>query len=221
MFATDRDLWILKPRLFDDIAFSAQARLLNRPCTVSSGSQRLVFTGIDLQSLAITPGMVIALDGYGRFEITRVDSSTVLSVSRLRASSDAPTIPIPAPDAATTAATVLTFAPQLDLAHRALLALLGIEPGEPPATPPPGAAYASQITNPHAMVRAESLGALHLIFSAASALAPSGALLGDRAQMYADRAAAQRSRLSIHLDLNGDGLTDTTRSPSTTRLRRA
>ncbi len=221
MFATDRDLWILEPRLFDDIAFSAQARLVNQPCTVASGSTQLAFTAVDLESLALTPGMVIALAGYGRFEITAVVSPTTLAVSRLRASSDAPAIPIPVPDDTAASATVLTFAPQLDLAHRSLLALLGIEPGPPPESPLPGTVYASQITNPHALVRAEALAALHLIYSAASALAPNGTLHTDRAAMYADRARAERTRINAHLDLNADGLPDTTRSPSATRLRRA
>jgi hypothetical protein len=221
MFATDRDLWILEPRLFDDIAFSAQTRLVNQPCTVSSGSTQLAFTDINLESLALTPGMVIALTGYGRFEITAVVSPTTLAVSRLRASSDAPAIPIPAPDDSETTATVLTFAPQIDLAHRGLLALLGIQPGSPPETPLPGTVYASQITNPSALVRAEALGAMHLIYSAASALAPSGTLHTDRAHMYAQRAATERHRITAHLDLDSDGLPDTTRSPSTTRLRRA
>ena len=221
MFATDRDLWILEPRIFDDIAFSAQTRLINQPCTVASGSTQLVFTAVDLESLALTPGMVIALGGIGRFEITQVLSATTLAVSRLRHASSAPAIPIPAPDTTKTTATILTFAPQIDLAHRALLALLGIEPGSPPESPLPGAAYATQVTNPHALVRAEALAALHLIYSAASALAPSGTLHTDRAQMYAQRAAAERMRISAHLDLDGDSLPDITRSPSTTRLRRA
>ncbi|MFG0293554.1 MAG: hypothetical protein ACF8MJ_10455 [Phycisphaerales bacterium JB050] len=221
MFATDRDLWILEPRLFDDIAFSAQTRLLDQPCTVASSSQRLVFTGIDLEDLAITPGMVVALSGYGRFEVTQVESSSALGVSRLRHASDAPTIPIPAPDDTQTSATILTFAPQLELAHRGLLALLGIEPGEQPDPPQPDTPYASQITNPHALVRAEALSTLHLIYAAASALAPSGTLHSERAEMYAERAASERQRLSVHLDLNHDGLPDTTRSPSTKRLRRA
>ncbi|XHC25343.1 hypothetical protein ABWH91_14110 [Phycisphaerales bacterium ac7] len=82
MFATDRDLWILEPRLFDDIAFSAQARLTNQPATVGAGSLALNFTGIDLTALGLVPGMVIALDGYGRFEITEVTSATALGVSR-------------------------------------------------------------------------------------------------------------------------------------------
>ncbi len=221
MFATDRDLWILEPRLFDDIAFSAQTRLFNQPCTVSSSSQRLIFTGINLETLAITPGMVIALTGYGRFEVTQVESATVLGVSRLRSASDAPAVPIPAPDDTETNATILTFTPQIDLAHRGLLALLGIEAGDQPDTPAPGSVYASQITNPYALVRAEALAALHLIYSAASALASSGTLHTQRAEMYANRAATERQRLSIHLDLNNDGLPDTTRSPSTKRLRRA
>jgi len=221
MFATDRDLWILEPRLFDDIAFSAQARLLNAPCTVTSGSTQLTFTGIDLEALALTPGMVIAVAGYGRFEIVEVLSSTALAVSRLRPSSDAPPIPIPVSDTTAVSATVLSFAPQLDLAHRSLLALLGIDPGPAPESPLPGTVYASQITNPSALVRAEALAALHLIYAAASALTPSGSLHTDRAEMYAQRAAAERNRITAHLDLNNDGLPDTTRSPSTTRLRRA
>lgn len=221
MFATDRDLWILEPRLFDDIAFSAQARLVDRSCTVSSGSTRLTFTGIDLEALALTPGMVILLDGYGRFEIVEAVSPTVLGVSRLRASFDAPTIPIPAPDDSAALATVRTFTPQIELAHRGLLALLGIEPGSPPPSAPVGAVYASQITNGHALVRAEALGALHLIYAAASALAPAGALHTDRAGMYAQRASTERHRLSVRLDLDGDGLPEITRSPSTARLRRA
>ncbi|MFB3431065.1 MAG: hypothetical protein ABL309_09090 [Phycisphaerales bacterium] len=221
MFATDRDLWILEPRLFDDIAFSAQARLSNQPATVGAGSLALNFTGIDLTALGLMPGMVIALDGYGRFEITEVTSATALGVSRLRHAHDAPAIPLPIAPSTEVSATVMTFAPQIDLAHRSLLATLGIEPGDVPDGPPEGRVHASQILNPEALARAEALSALHTIYSSASALLPAHDIHAERAAMYARRAADQRSRTRAHIDLDHDGITDLTRSPSTTRLRRA
>ena len=221
MFATDRDLWILEPRLFDDIAFSAQARLSNQPATVGAGSLVLNFSGVDLATLGLLPGMVIALDGLGRFEITEVTSATALGVSRLRHAPDAPVIPLPIAPSTEVSATVITFAPQIDLAHRSLLATLGIEPGEAPDDPPEGTVYASQVINPEALARAEALSALHTVYSSASALLPAQSVHAERAAMYARRAVDQRTRTRAHIDLDDDGITDLTRSPSTTRLRRA
>ncbi|XHC25342.1 hypothetical protein ABWH91_14105 [Phycisphaerales bacterium ac7] len=115
----------------------------------------------------------------------------------------------------------MTFAPQIDLAHRSLLATLGIEPGDVPDGPPEGSVYASQILNPEALARAEALSALHTIYSSASALLPAQSVHAERAAMYARRTADQRIRTRVHIDLDHDGITDLTRSPSTTRLRRA
>jgi hypothetical protein len=202
MFATDRDLLALEPTLFRDIAWASQ-RLVTGTATISNGV--LIFDTIDAdcETAGVSAGGVVVIDTTP-YEIIEVISPDELHISLLRPSETGD--PLLMPDlAVSTSTSIYTFTPQLEIVHRQALRMLGIEPG---ASDTP---TEFDITNPAAIRRLESLGALHLIYSAAGALTPATSALNTRAELYRNRFNEERQRISIGLDLNADGQPDVIR----------
>lgn len=211
MFTTDRDLLILEPNLFRDIGFAGQ-RLLET--TGSTSGTTLTITG-DAAAVGITTGHIVLVSGVP-LEVVQRLSSTSLQVSRLRADDAAPLIPVP--PFTSQPVVVTTFGPQLAMAHGQVLRMLGIDPGAPAA---PGAVTEENITNPHTLRLVESLCALHLILSTASALSGPDSALGMRAEFYRQRFAAERQRAAAQIDLDHDGLPDVIRRLNVLQLIRS
>lgn len=209
---TDRDLLSFEPTLFRDFGWSGQ-RLLKGLATIAGTTLTLSAHDNDLAAAMIGPGHVIAVDGTP-LEIVEVLSPTTAAVSRPRPSPDAPIQP-PAP-ATNQPAAVATFAPQIAAAHNTLLSMLGLHGSNGAIDLPTEAS----IANPEALIPAEALMALHLIFSAASTLAGPGSPSAVRAAHYARRAAAQRALTLVHLDLDNDGRPDAVRSLNTIHFAR-
>ena len=210
-FATDRDLLILEPNLFRDVAWAGQRRV-----DVSDGvtnGAALTSATAAFEASGIRAGHVVVVDAIPLEVIERV-SDTELTVSLVRDDPDDAILPPPALNGA--AVMVTTFGPQIAGVHEQLLRALGIEIADLNASPNAGA-----ITNPRALARLESLGALHLTFAAAAALATDQDLLWAKAEMYRDRFIAQRNRLAVGIDLDGDGLPEATRRLNTMQLTRA
>ncbi len=214
MFATDRDLLALEPRLFHDIAWSAQRLLDVTNASVNSAGTMLTIPAVDLAALGIAEGFVAVVAGVP-LEVLERTSATTLTVSRLRAVHTEP--PIPAAPGSNLKATISTFRPQISLVHDQMLRTIGIEPGEPSA---PGAPAETDITNPRALILAESLGALHLIFSAAAALVSEDSPLWAKARMYRERFTLERRRLTVEIDLDADGEPDAIRRPNAIQFAR-
>lgn len=213
MFAADRDLLLLEPALFRDAAWTAQTLL---DTTGSISGDTLTLASGDAAAAGISSGHVALVGGLS-LEIVQRLSSTALRVSRPRADAADPVIPPPA--MTTQPVVVSTFAPQLAIAHRQVLRLLGIDRDAP--APPPGAARESSIVNPGALVLVESLAALHLIFTAAAALSGPDSPAGLRALAYRERFGLERHRAAAMLDLDGDGRPDALRRMDTAFLVRA
>jgi len=213
MFATDRDLLVLEPTVFNDVGWVGQ-RLVKTTGSIS-GTTLTVAATPDLEQVDVRGGHV-ALVNDVPYEVIERLSPTELTVSRLRSGSDGAVLP---PAEITDAPVeVHTFGPQIALVHGQVLRAVGIEPDEPAD---PGAPAEEDITNPAALARLEALGALHLVFSAAAALAPVGSSQEARAALYRDRFAAERRRVVARLDLDGDGLPDATRRPNVVQFMRA
>lgn len=216
MFSADRDLLILEPRLFFDVAWTAQT-LVNSAAggAINAAGDVLTLTGFDLEALGVGPGAV-AIVGSTPIEVVERLSPNTIRVSLLRASRDAPVIPT-APGS-NLKVFIHTFAPQIAIVHGQLMRLLGIEPG---AASAPGRPAESDITNPDSLRHAESLGAMHLIMSAAAALVGHDSPLWTKATMYAQRFRAERARVVAEIDLDADGQPDTIRRPNVLQFTRA
>jgi hypothetical protein len=206
MFATDRDLLALEPRLFFDVSWTAQT-LVNAATggTINAAGDTLTLTGGNFVNLGIDAGFV-AIAGASPLEIISRTDATNLRISRLRAvESDAE---IPAATGSNLKVLIHTFRPQIGIVHAQLMRMLGIEPG---AAGEPGRPAESDITNPDALRLVETLGALHLIYSSAAALVGNDSPTWVKAQMYRERFQAERARLVAEVDLDGDGEPDTVR----------
>lgn len=210
-FATDRDLLAFEPNLFRDISWAGQRRINVTDAAIAGTT--LTSASADFTSADINAGHV-ALVSLISLEIIARLSATQLTVSLVRDDPTAPALPPPALTGA--ALSITTFGPQIASIHDQLLRALGIEPTDPNASPGP-----ANITNPAAIARLEAIGALHLIFTGAAALAPDQDRLALKAQMYRDRFAALRGRLAVGVDLDGDGLPEATRRLNTIQFVRA
>jgi hypothetical protein len=213
-FATDRDLLALEPTVFRDAGWTSQ-RLVAGVADLSGTA--LTFTSQDatLAAAGVTTGHVVLFDAVPLEVISRT-SNTVLQVSRLRASTDDAAIP-PTP-ASAKPALVYTFGPQIALAHRQLLCMLGIDPDADSA---PGVLSEASITNPAMLRRAECLAALHLIYSALAAVGGPDSVPGRRADFYRAQLAIERQLAVAQLDTDGDSLPDATRRLNVIQFIRA
>jgi hypothetical protein len=205
MFAADRDLLVFEPRLFFDVAWTAQLLVSGAGGSIDTAGTTLSLSGAAFDELGIDVGHIV-LAGGAPLEVTARQSATALSVSRLRPSTVDPVLP--ASSASNLKIEIMSFAPQLRVVHDQLLRTVGIEPDHPPG---PGVVTESEITNPRAFVRAESFGALHLIFSSAAALVGESQPMWVKAQLYRNRFTAARRELVAHIDLDGDAEPDVAR----------
>lgn len=199
---TDRDLLILEPALFRDLSFLGQQVFRN---TASLAAGVLTAVSGSLEAAGLATGHVVLVDDRPMEVLARTGATTA-TVSLLRADDDGPAIP-PA-DFSPRPALVTSFAPQIAMVHAEMLHLLGL------SNPAEGAPAEADILNPRDLRRAEALGTLHLLYSAAAALVGPDSPAGRRAEMYRLRFAAERRRVRIRLDTDGDGLADALRTPA-------
>jgi len=208
-FATDRDLLIYEPGVFSEASWSAQRLVSVGDASVTGNT--LSSTKADFEAARVEGGHVVIMAGV-TLEVVERLSATSLIVSPLRADrASAPLAPAPSLSGD---ATIHSFAPQIELAHREILRRARVAPaGEP------GEVEASAILNGDAFRPVEALGALRLVYAASATGADSMARL--KADMHRDRFARALHRLRIELDLDGDGAVDETRRLNATQLERA
>ena len=211
MFATDIDLLTVEPNLFAEVGWSGQ-RLVSTTGTLSGTT--LTLSGSDLAASGIEAGCVVLMSGVP-LEVMERLSTTTLKVSLVRWGRTGPAIP---PVGMTSGlCEVWTLRPQIAIAHRHVLRLVGLSEGTPPPVTPgsDGAGLgASAVVNGPDLSMLESLLALHIVYAAAGAGAPAGSGLKEKAEQYRLRAGSERGRVSALIDTNGDGVADATRRPS-------
>jgi len=202
MFASDRDLLVYEPRLFDEVAFASQTVLTATDGGIALDGVTLTVSGADFAALGVDAGWVVVVDGVAAEVIERV-SATVLTISRLRASVGDAAMPLVAGTGLSVR--VGSFRPQIGVVHEQVLCSLGIGStlGE--------MLDESSIVNAAALKRVECFGALYLVFSGAAALVGYDAVLWQKAQMYLARYGSERVRVSALVDTDGDGVADATR----------
>lgn len=210
-FAVDRDLLVLEPSLFRDVAWAGQT--LASAADAAIAGTTLTSASSDFEAAGVDAGHVAVVGGTSLEVLERLGATT-LRVSLLREGDAGPALP---PAAVSGAPLVIaTFGPQLRAAHEELMRSLGIEPGaDPEAEPDPGvgagAPTEASIVNPRALARAEALGAMRLILAGAAATTGEGSTLWVKSEHYRERLMAERRRVRALVDLDGDGAADATR----------
>lgn len=205
MIVSDRDLLVLEPNLFRDVGWSAQ-RLFDGGTTISGTTLTVTVGPADLVARGVKAGHVAIVNGVA-MELTAVTSGATATVSRLRADPSEGLIQ-PGDVASTVPTSVTTFDPQIGVAHGQILRLLGVEPGGAVLE---GQLEESAILRPRSLWLFEALLTLQAIYSSAAALTGDQGPLALRAELFRQRAAAERSRAVAYLDLNGDGVADVAR----------
>ncbi len=215
MFARDVDLLVYEPRLFHNIAWAGQ-RLLDAESagTINAAGDRLTVNGASFADWQVEPGWVVIV-GDTPLEVIERLSDTQLRVSRPRL---VQTEPLIRADAGSGLRVRLhTFRHQRHEAARAILRLLDLAYS---ADAGPGEADENAITNPASLRRAEVFGALGLIFLAAAPDAPDAETWQNKAHTWCARFRIEMSRVSIGIDLAGEGLPTETRHTNTRCLER-
>jgi hypothetical protein len=213
MFTTDRDLLIVEPHLFRDVLWVGQ-RLLKATCTISGSVLTVSSPDTTPEAADITTGHVAVVDGAA-YEVLERTGEMTLTLSRLRPSVASPAIPVP--DQASRPVHITTFAPQIRMIHQQMLRMLGIEPVDSNI---PGAITETAITNGRELAPMQTFGALHIILAAAAATTGPQSPLGIRASFYRTLYAQDRGRAVCTLDLDGDGIGETTRRMNVASLDR-
>lgn len=214
MFATDRDLLVLEPSVVRDIGWVGQ-RLVQGTGDVAGTTLSMTSQDVGFDEAGVEAGGVVVAGGVV-YEIVERLSESTLTISRMRPDADGP---LRMPSSVNgVSVEVPTFGPQLAMVHGQVLRMLGVEPEGSAGV---GVITESSIANPEALVLLESLGALHLIFTAAAALGSNSSPAAFKAGLYRDRFAAERGRVAARVDTDGDGVADATRRPSVVQLVRA
>ncbi|GMV26804.1 MAG: hypothetical protein AMXMBFR58_28350 [Phycisphaerae bacterium] len=215
MFITDRDLLVHEPSLFRDVVWTGQ-RLCKGVASVTGTTLTASALDNDFAAASIGAGHVAVVDGIACEVISR-DDTDQLTVSRIRPTQLEPAIPVgPITDKPLW---IVTFAPQIRLVHLQLLRLIGAEETGTGALP--GAILESQITNPGDLASLEAFGVLAFLLAAAAATAASSSPLAVRAAFYRGLFSQERSRVTVRLDLDGDGVADAERRLNAAALERA
>ncbi len=208
-FSLDRDLLVLEPNLWRDLAFAGQ-RVVTGADGVLAGTT-LTSAGSDFLTAGAEAGQV-ALVAEVPVEVTDVLSATVLEVSRLRADREGALLP---PAAGTGLSfSITTFAPQRTIVHTELLRALGLDPDDEAIDP------VAAVLTVSPMILLESLGVLAMLFAAASGMAAESDALWTKSLLYRERFSRLRASLTVRLDLDGDGIADAERTPGVLKLTR-
>jgi len=219
MFAHDRDLIAIEPNLFRDVAWLGHRRSAGS-ATTSAGEVTISSFDVNLEDGQVEAGFVMLIDAVA-WEITERLTATTAAISRLRAEpGDDAILPH---DFTGRPYTIHSMRPQIALAHRRILRMIGIDPdGAAPGGQPAGveAPTDASVLNPDGLRHIEALGALAIIYSAAAALSGPDSTLAARSALYRHRFNEERRSAFAVLDLDGDGEPDATRRLSLLPMRR-
>ncbi len=215
MFASDRDLVIAEPGLLGEVGWLGQE--VARSTVAAIDSSGLLLTAADgaFTSAGIGAGYVAQVDRT-TYEVISVSGATLMLISKIRASESE--LPIPGTPGSGLALGVMTFRPQIEMVHRQVMRMGGIEVD---GTEGEGVVTESAILNGDDLRALEVFGALHLVFAAASAGGMQGNASQEKASAYRDRFEQERRRVGIRVDLDGDGIGDAVRRLTVFRFARA
>ncbi len=216
MIATDRDLLVYEPRLFNE-AFFASQRVFDAASagSLDTAGTTLTATGAKWNDWNVGTGWVVLI-ADAPCEVVARFNQTQLYVSKLR--EDAAAAVVSAGSGSSLSVRVSTFRPQIQAAHDALMRGIGIEPT---AAVAPGVLTEASITNPKALLRAECLATLAGVYQSVAVSAGEGSVAWAKARSYAERFNEERRRIAVEIDTNADGQADAVRRYSVHWLTRA
>lgn len=214
-FSNDVDILKYEPALFGELHLPWQVLATGAGGTLSGTT----FTagGADFVSAQIAAGGVAYLqsgDGSldGAYEITSVDSVTQLTVSVVRADSDAEAV---APPAATDVTyRISTFDPQAVEAAFLLTEYFGIRPGSPASD------YAAEDIMDTEVLRRASVFAVIASVYALLAGKHTDESFWNKSLHYQRLFEKARARCQLSIDAGSDGVADLTRVGASARLVR-
>ena len=212
MFCNDTDLLLLEPPLFALPEFTSFRRLAETAATLSGAT--LTLSSGPFTSALTQSGMVISLlDASGQLlaqcELIEVTDAThaVVSVPRVLAS-DAP---IPPAVTGVAKITLISFMPQIAAISAELLRLLGA-PAQRDAVPP-------AVDHDSGLRTATVFGTLAALYASAAASTRPTTTIQAKADYYRQAFIALRRAVSARLDLNSDGIPETTRHAAVRQMR--
>jgi hypothetical protein len=179
----------------------------------SVAGTQLTLTSGSFIDAGIEPGHVVLFDDV-TLEIVSVDSASLATVSLMRG--DVAGAAVPPIAASDRSVEVYDFSAQRAIVHRQVLSMLGLDSvGEQVF-----GLDESQVTNPGALTRLETLGTLHLIYAGASAPSRMSDRFERRAELYRQRYQSERESVIAAIDMDGDGIAEVTRRPNAFVLSR-
>jgi hypothetical protein len=212
MFATDRDVALLDPGVFRDLAWLGQV-VTRGVCNLVE--RNLEATAIDgsLSRIADRSGMIVVVQG-AVLEVQTTFGNSTMDVAMLRDMDGLD--PLPPISVANAPFAVVTFRPQIELVHRQVLAMAGLRRAGGAGTE----LSEERVRNGPELAHLEALGTLHLIYAMAAAATPGTTHLLQRARDYREQFGRERARATVLLDSDGDGVADVVRRMGVMRLAR-
>jgi hypothetical protein len=205
VMARDRDVLVLEPNVFRDLAWAGQ-RLSRGSGSISGTTLTIASPEVALDTADVAAGHVAVVGGTP-YEVVARLSSTQLTISRLRERVTDAAIP---PTGATNQETsITTFRPQIALVESQVLRMAGFEPD---GSERPGRLPSSAVRVDAELTRLVCLGALAVIWSAASGLLGERSAGWSRAEWYRRRFEEERTRVSVAVDAGGDGVIEARRA---------
>lgn len=208
-FAQDRDLLVFEPGLMGEAGWASQRRFVGTGTL--AGTNLTITAGGSPAGAGIGAGSVLLVGAGTVVEVLGVSGQS-LSISLIRAApGDAPVAP---GTSGSLGVQCWSFAPQIALAHRQLLRMVGVD--EVPEVGSAGLSAAervteSQVTNALALVPIEALMALRLIYAALPTGLPGGERTAAKLALLGQRIELQQRAVRVLIDSDGDGEADVVR----------
>lgn len=216
MVATDRDVLAVEPNVFRDIAWAGQRLVSGSGSTIGGVlTQTPGLYDVSFVDADVGTGHVVVHAGVALEVVARIGATSV-TVSRIRASTSDPVIPVA--DTGASQTVVYTLAPQIRMVTDQVYRLLGVAATGSALGP-------NQLVPEHVydigdIRRAVVMGTLHMAYSASAALSSEGSPLHQRTELYRRMFALERERAVVRFDADGDGEPEFTRRMNIMRFER-
>lgn len=214
-FSNDADILRYEPILFGELHLPGQVLAAGTGGTLSGTT--FTASGADFVSAKVSSGRVVYLqsaDGTvdGAYEIVSVDSATQLTVSVIRADSDADAVAPPA--GSDISYRISTFAPQAGEAAFQLTEYFGIAPGNPASD-----IGAADILDADVLKRASVFAVLSGVYAMLASKAKDDNFW-KKSLHYQRLFGKARERCRFSIDVGSDGVADVTKAGASVRLVR-